>query len=95
MKTVASLILAIAALVIVNAQQQQPKKDMSDMAHEEMNKRGDHVMGFDHTRTTHHFLLQEAGGSIEITANNADDVETSKQINALGAHRTHVRRREF
>jgi len=79
MKILASLILAIATLVIVYAQQ-QPKKDMSDMAHEKMNKRGDHVMGFDHTKTTHHFLLQEVGGSIEVTANKADDVESSKQI---------------
>jgi hypothetical protein len=67
-----SLILAFATLVIVYAQ--QPKSD------EQMNKRGDHVMGFDHTKTTHHFLLQEAGGSIEITANSADDVESSGQI---------------
>ena len=69
----ASLILAIATLVIVYAQ--QPKT-----AHDEMNKRGDHVMGFDHTKTTHHFLLQEAGGSIQVTANKSDDVESSEQI---------------
>jgi hypothetical protein len=76
----ALLILAIAALVIVNAQ--QPKKDnnMSGMADDQMNKRGDHVMGFDHTKTTHHFLLQESGGSIEVTANNSADVESSDQI---------------
>jgi len=78
----ASLILVIATLVIVSAQ--QPKKDsnkqMSDMADEQMNKRGDHVMGFDHTKTTHHFLLQKSGGSIEITANSSDDVESSEQI---------------
>ena len=78
----ASLILAIATLVIVNAQ--QPKKDsnnkMADMADEQMNKRGDRVMGFDHTKTTHHFLLRESGGSIEVTANNSDDVESSEQI---------------
>ena len=55
-----SLVLAIAALMIVYGQ--EPKAD------EQMNKRGDHVMGFDHTRTTHHFLLQESGGSIEVTA---------------------------
>jgi len=67
-----SLILATAALMIVYAQ--DPKAD------EQMNKRGDHVMGFDHTRTTHHFLLQESGGSIEVTANSSDDVESSKQI---------------
>lgn len=68
----ASLILAIASLIVVYAQ--EPKAD------EQMNKRGDHVMGFDHTKTTHHFLLQESGGSIEITANSADDVESTKQI---------------
>lgn len=69
----ASSILAMATLVIVYAQ--QPKT-----ADEQMNKRGDHVMGFDHTKTTHHFLLQEQGGSIEVTANSADDVESSEQI---------------
>ena len=71
----ASLILASAALMIGYAQ--EPKKDMPD---EQMNKRGDHVMGFDHAKTTHHFLLLESGGSIEVTANNSDDVESSKQI---------------
>jgi len=64
----ASLILAVATIVSVNAQDEQ------------MNKRGDHVMGFDHTKTTHHFLLQESGGSIEVTANSADDAESSGQI---------------
>jgi len=68
----ASLIVATATLVIVYAQ--QPKAD------EQMNQRGDHVMGFDHMKTTHHFLLQELGGSIEVTANSADDVESKEQI---------------
>jgi hypothetical protein len=78
----ALLIVAIATLLTAYAQ--QPKKDsnnrMSDMSDEQMNKRGDHVMGFDHTKTTHHFILQERGGSIEVTANRSDDVESSKQI---------------
>jgi hypothetical protein len=78
----ASLIFAIATLVIVYAQ--QPKKDnskkMSDMAEEQMNKRGDQVMGFDHTKTTHHFLLQEQGGSIQVTANSLEDAESCEQI---------------
>ena len=68
----ASSILVIGTLVIVYAQ--QPKAD------EQMNKRGDHVMGFDHMKTTHHFLLQEQGGSIEVTANSSDDVESREQI---------------
>src|ERR1044072_716271 len=68
----ALLILAVVALGIVHAQ--EPKAD------EQMNKRGDHVMGFDHMKTTHHFLLRASGGSIEGTANSSDDVESSKQI---------------
>lgn len=76
---VASLILTTATLVIVYAQ--QPKKGHNhDKSDEQMNKRGDHVMGFDHAKTTHHFLLQESGGSIEVTANSSEDVESSKQI---------------
>ena len=75
----ASLILAIA-FVIVYAQQPKTGHNMSDMADEQMSKRGDRVMGFDHTKTTHHFLLQESGGSIEVTANNSDDVESRDQI---------------
>lgn len=67
-----SLILVITTLVIAYAQ--QPKTD------EQMNKRGDHEMGFDHTKTTHHFVLQESGGSIEVRANSADDVESKEQI---------------
>ena len=82
MKILVSLILAIATLMVVYAQ--HPKKghnsSTSGTADEQMNKRGDNVMGFDHTKTTHHFLLQELGGSIEITANNSDDIESSEQL---------------
>ena len=72
MKIMAALILAVATLASVYAQ--EPKAD------EQMNKRGDHVMGFDHMKTTHHFLLRESGGSIEVTANSADDVASRDQI---------------
>src|ERR1044072_6704557 len=78
---VASSILAIATFAIVYAQ--QPKAD------EQMNQRGDHVMGFDHTKTTHHFLLQASGGSIEVTANSPDDVESKEQIRM---HLKHIAR---
>jgi len=70
----ASLILALATFV--NAQ--QPKN--TNMHDEQMNQRGDHIMGFDHTKTKHHFLLRESGGSIEVTANSSDDVESTQQI---------------
>jgi len=66
----ALVIMALATLAITYAQQPD----------EQMNQRGDHVMGFDHTKTTHHFLLQEWGGSIEVTANSPDDAASSEQI---------------
>jgi hypothetical protein len=75
MKFLASLFLAIATIVGVSAQ---------------MNQRGDHVMGFDHTKTTHHFLLEESGGSIEITANKSDDAESSEQIRTHLKHIAHM-----
>ena len=74
MKARRFLIIAIGtvtvgmAVFIANAQQQekksppaQPMSGTSDMQDEKMNQRGDHVMGFDHTKTTHHFLLLADG----------------------------------
>src|SRR5262245_8016591 len=77
-------VAAIATIALVVYAQQQPKNDkannMGDMATEEMNKRGDHVMGFDHTKTTHHFRLFANGGSIEINANSVTDTASRDQI---------------
>ena len=93
MKARRSLTMAIGTLAvglvvfIANAQQQekkspspQPMSSMTDMQDQKMNERGDHVMGFDHTKTTHHFRLLADGGSIEITANSTQDNESRDQI---------------
>jgi|ERR1700751_3275761 len=45
-----------------------------------MNSRGDHVMGFDHDRTTHHFTLTKAGGIIQVTANDSSDSASRDHI---------------
>jgi len=52
---------------------------------DEMNKRGDKHMGFDHMKTTHHFLLAKTGGSIQVVANDVKDTESRDQI------RSHLR----
>jgi len=77
----------VLAVFIVKAQQQEkkpppasPMSGMADMQDEKMNERGDHVMGFDHTKTTHHFRLLSDGGSIEVTANSPQDTESRDQI---------------
>jgi len=48
--------------------------------HAAVNERGDHVMGFDHDKTTHHFRLTKAGGVIEVSANNPKDTATRDAI---------------
>jgi hypothetical protein len=47
---------------------------------EQVNERGDHTMGFSHTKTTHHFRLKADGGAIEVTAIRADDTASRDQI---------------
>jgi hypothetical protein len=50
-----------------------------------VNEHGDHVMGFSHEKTTHHFELNYEGGAIEVRANDVRDTESRDQI------RTHFR----
>jgi hypothetical protein len=50
-----------------------------------VNTRGDHAMGFDHLKTTHHFLLFADGGAIDVGANDAQDAASVEQI------RSHLR----
>jgi hypothetical protein len=76
------LALVLATVLLIHAQQ-QPKKADGSMTHpamEEMNRRGDEGMGFDQMKTTHHFLLANDGGVIQVEANKASDKESSAQI---------------
>jgi hypothetical protein len=43
-------------------------------------ERGDHVMGFSHDKTTHHFVLYANGGEINVAANDAGDKASIDQI---------------
>src|SRR6266536_1301729 len=86
---------AMLTVLIVKAQHQEKKtpptsamSDMAAMQDEKMNERGDHVMGFDHTKTTHHFRLLSAGGSIEVAANSPQDTESRDQIRMHLGHIT-------
>jgi len=51
-----------------------------DDHHKAVDAHGDHVMGFSHEKTTHHFRLYADGGAIEVTANDAKDTESTAQI---------------
>jgi hypothetical protein len=43
-------------------------------------------MGFDQQRTTHHFVLERNGGTIDVTANDRADHRTVDQIRAHLRH---------
>jgi hypothetical protein len=45
-----------------------------------VNEHGDHVMGFSHEKTTHHFELHYFGGVIDVSANDVKDTESRDQI---------------
>jgi hypothetical protein len=53
----------------------------------EVDARGDHVMGFDHSKTTHHFLLTASGGIIDVSANDPNDAASR---DAIRTHLEHV-----
>ena len=46
----------------------------------QVDERGDHVMGFDHNKTVHHFLLKADGGIISAAAKDSKDRESIEKI---------------
>jgi hypothetical protein len=55
-------------------------KHQTDKHHSEVNRRGDHAMGFSHQKATHRFRLIIDGGAIEVTANDEADAGSRDQI---------------
>jgi hypothetical protein len=80
----AMLLLFLLAILpgMANAQQNPPPDQ--DKRSEDVVKRGEHVMGFSHEATTHHFRLFKDGGEIAVTAKDPDDKASIEQI------RTHL-----
>ncbi len=64
----------------------QPAPSSQD-PHAQMNHRGAMVMGFDQYKTTHHFLLFPDGGAIDVSANEASDLESR---DAIRSHLPHI-----
>ena len=53
----------------------------------DVDRRGAQVMGFDQDKTTHHFLLYEDGGAIDVSVKDAADTEN---MGAIRAHLPHI-----
>ena len=61
----------------------------SDQAHRQhdLDRRGAHGMGFDQKATTHHFLLYQDGGSIDVSVKVASDTTNR---DAIRQHLPHI-----
>lgn len=70
------VLLLTALLLAFNPGRVLGQTDHAHGQHAEMNSRSDHVMGFSHEKTTHHFRLYLDGGSIEVQANEPQDTAT-------------------
>jgi hypothetical protein len=65
-------LLLFAAILLQDPQAQHPQHGVVE--------RGDHVMGFSHEKSTHHFLLYPNGGEINVSANDPRDKGSIDQI---------------
>ena len=76
------LLLSLAILPGMAGAQQNPSPERERS--KGVVKRGDHVMGFSHEATTHHYRLLSDGGEMDVTANDPKDKASIDQI------RTHL-----
>ncbi|HJP95094.1 MAG TPA: hypothetical protein VJ875_24245 [Pyrinomonadaceae bacterium] len=82
---VGALAISLTSMLLLHAQQEKQNSPPSQKQMDEMNMRGDKHMGFDHLKTTHHFILANDGGAIRVEANDPKDIESRDQI------RSHLR----
>ncbi len=85
------LAMAVIVALTVSAYSQQKESPANQSGHHcEMEKRGDDAMGFSHQKTTHHFLLFNDGGAIEVQANDPADKTSRDEIRMHLAHITEM-----
>src|SRR5437868_8487709 len=59
----------------------------ADQRFAEMNARGERSMGFEQSKTTHHFRTLDDGGAIEVTVN---DLADAKDLAAIRNHLSQI-----
>jgi hypothetical protein len=63
------------------------KEHTKEQHQADVERHGDEAMGFPHHATTHHFRLLPDGGAIEVTVNDAKDVD---DLAAIRMHLKHI-----
>ena len=84
MRTMPLLFLLVILADVATAQENPPPAQ--DKRSEDVVKRGEHVMGFSHEATTHHFRLFRDGGEIVVAAKDPKDKASIEQIREHLAH---------
>jgi len=70
----------------IDSMHEPSKTSQGDQYHQGVVERGEHVMGFSHEKTTHHFRVYRDGGAIEVEANKLEDTESRDAIRVHLAH---------
>jgi hypothetical protein len=86
---IVTIVAVVAASVLFQDEANKPKTQDCPMhaSHDQMNARGEHAMGFSQTAATHHFLLLDTGGAIQVEANSPTD---KASIDEIRMHLTHI-----
>ncbi|HET9742657.1 MAG TPA: hypothetical protein VFQ00_07905 [Terriglobales bacterium] len=74
-----AFLLLFVSAIAASAQQ-------TDAHHAGVVARGDHVMGFSHEQTVHHFQLTTDGGIIEALASDSADAKSREEIHTHFEH---------
>lgn len=83
-----SLVLVLELVVVFSVRAAALQDASSCSAHHAgVDERGDHVMGFDHAKTTHQFTLTVTGGVIAVSANDPEDAASR---DAIRGHLSHI-----
>lgn len=90
MKTAVRIAVMSSGILLLSSAAFAQNSTSADAHHAAVDARGDHVMGFDHVTTTHHFRLTPSGGAIEVTVNDAADRESR---DAIRGHLGHIARK--
>ncbi|MDE3135535.1 MAG: hypothetical protein KGL59_03085 [Acidobacteriota bacterium] len=78
MRSLLTITLLVSGLSGMAAQ--KPAASTESDHHQQVNRRGDAVMGFSHLTTTPHIRLFTNGGEIEVSANDPRDTPTRDNI---------------
>ena len=79
--------IAVNALALASTQQHQIPPGTAHEQH--MKEMGNQAMGFDQDATTHHFLIADDGGAVQVTVKNPAD---AKNRDAIRAHLKEIER---